>query len=123
MNTIGERIRYARKSKKLTIPNLKDLTGISTGNLSDLENNKVSPSANALIKLKEVLNISIDWILIGEDTACNTNKNESINLMQLSDLNEKDTEMIKLYCLLEENQKRDIEGYIKVVTQKFNLHK
>lgn len=45
---------------------MSKLTGLSVGNLSDLENNKSMPSSNALIKLKNALNVSIDWLLTGQ---------------------------------------------------------
>ncbi|MDU5722361.1 MAG: helix-turn-helix transcriptional regulator [Clostridium butyricum] len=66
MESIGERIRNVRKKKNLTITQLKEITGLSAGNLSDIENSKISPSSNALIKLKNALGVSIDWILTGK---------------------------------------------------------
>lgn len=114
MNTIGERIRYARKNKNLTLTELKEKTGLSTGNLSDLENNKSMPSANALIQLKKVLNISIDWILTGEEISLKTNVDtQSINNMNFI-LSEKGENLLSSYLSLSENRKKDIEGYIKV---------
>ena len=66
MDTIGKRIRYARKIRNLSLTEVKEKTGISTGNLSELENDKFAPSANSLIAFKQLLNVSIDWILTGE---------------------------------------------------------
>jgi transcriptional regulator with XRE-family HTH domain len=109
MKTIGERIKYARKKKNLTITQLKDLTGLSTGNLSDLENNKTFPSCNALIQFKKSLDVSIDWILLGEEG----NLEESNNNIQQC-FNEKDLELIENYNLLSQDRKRDIDGFIRV---------
>lgn len=67
METIGDRIKYARKKKGLTQTDIKEKTGISSGNLSDIENNKSFPSAQALISLKRELGVTIDWILTGEE--------------------------------------------------------
>jgi transcriptional regulator with XRE-family HTH domain len=107
--TIGERIRYARKLKNLTISEMKNLTSISTGNLSELENDVTKPSSNALIQFKKVLGVSIDWILLGEEG----NLDESSNKIQPY-FSEKDLELIKNYNLLSEDRKRDIEGFINV---------
>lgn len=107
MNSIGERIRYARKMRNLTITELKKITALSTGNLSEIENCKILPSSNALIKLSEALGVSIDWILTGKDF---DNSNDSIKEI----LSDKDLELLKNYNLLSKDKQRDIQGFINV---------
>lgn len=107
MESIGERIRYARKRKNLTISQVKEVTALSVGNLSDIENSKILPSSNALIKLKDALGVSIDWILTGKDF---DNSNDSIKEI----LSDKDLELLKNYNLLPKDKQRDIEGFINV---------
>lgn len=63
---IGQRIKQRRKELKLTQIQMRELTGISNGNLSELENGNKLPSANALIALSKALRVSVDWILKGE---------------------------------------------------------
>ena len=65
-NVIGRRIKERRKELKLTQVQIKEICGISNGNLSDFENGNKTPSANALIALSKALHVSIDWILTGE---------------------------------------------------------
>lgn len=65
MCSIGERIKSKRKELGLTQPQIKELTGISSGTMSDIENGKALPAAPSLIKLSQVLNCTIDWILTG----------------------------------------------------------
>lgn len=64
--TIGERLKSKRKENGLTLTDVKDKTGISTGNLSDIERGKYLPSATMLISLSELYNCSTDWILTGK---------------------------------------------------------
>lgn len=64
--TIGERLKSKRKENGLTLTDVKDKTGISTGNLSDIERGKYLPSATMLIALSELYNCSTDWILTGK---------------------------------------------------------
>lgn len=64
--SIGTRIKQRRNSLGLKQLQIKEATGISSGNLSDIENGKKLPSTPALISLSEVLDCSIDWILKGE---------------------------------------------------------
>ncbi|EGD51952.1 helix-turn-helix domain protein [Thermoanaerobacter ethanolicus JW 200] len=115
MDTIGERIKYARKKNNLTITALSKLTGLSVGNLSDLENNKSMPSSNALIKLKNALNVSIDWLLTGQQIEYVKEEEEKyLSREEFESISEKDKIIFKAFETLPEERKRDIEGYIKV---------
>ncbi|ABY92259.1 Helix-turn-helix domain-containing protein [Thermoanaerobacter thermohydrosulfuricus] len=115
MDTVGERIKYARKKNNLTITALSKLTGLSVGNLSDLENNKSMPSSNALIKLKNALNVSIDWLLTGQQIEYVKEEEEKyLSREEFESISEKDKIIFKAFETLPEERKRDIEGYIKV---------
>lgn len=63
--SIGDRIKQRRKELCLTQTQIHEKTGISSGNMSDIENGNKLPSALALISLSKVLNCSVDWILKG----------------------------------------------------------
>lgn len=65
-NSIGERIASRRKELGITGRQIKEISGISTGNLSGIEKGSSLPSATALIELSKILDCSIDWILTGE---------------------------------------------------------
>lgn len=66
MKEIGERIKSQRKKLGLTGTNIKELTSISTGTLSDIEQGNSLPTTKSLMKLSKALNCSADWILFGE---------------------------------------------------------
>jgi len=63
--SIGKRIKNRRKELNITQIQIRDATGISSGNMSGIESGKSLPSASALIELSKILNRSIDWILTG----------------------------------------------------------
>lgn len=67
MNTIGSRVKAARKRLGLTQTDIQNSAGISSGNLSEIENNKCMPSSLALISLSRELEVSIDWLLTGSE--------------------------------------------------------
>ena len=80
MTNLANRLKNARISKGLTILEVSNKTGISTGNLSELENGKHDPSAKALVLLSELYEVSVDWILKGEhvrleNTSCDQKSN------------------------------------------------
>lgn len=67
MDNIGTRVRSARQERGLTMKQLHDVSGLSTGNISDIENGKNSPSVASLVALSRALERSLDWILTGEE--------------------------------------------------------
>ncbi len=69
MTTIGSRVRAARKELGLTMKALHDKTGLSTGNISDIENDKNTPSASSRSALSRALDCSVEWLLSGEEAA------------------------------------------------------
>lgn len=115
LDTIGKRIRYARKINKLSLTDVKNMTGLSTGNLSELENDKFAPSSNALIALRQLFDVSIDWILTGEPPMALTKK-ENFNESSELYLSEEEKELIMSYRKLDKEKRRDIQGFIHVVT-------
>lgn len=64
--SIGTRIKQRRNDLGLTQAQIKQETGISTGNMSEIENGIKLPSTPALISLSNILDCSIDWILKGK---------------------------------------------------------
>ena len=62
--TVGEKIQFYRKSKNLRI---RHITSTSHGYLSQIENNKVSPSVNTILKIAKDMQIPAYWLLLGVD--------------------------------------------------------
>lgn len=77
METIGQRLKKVRTAMNLTTTDIKNKTGISTGNYSEWERDIKIPNGKGLISLKEVLKVSIDWILTGEELEYNETLTES----------------------------------------------
>lgn len=116
LKTVGERIRYARKLKGLTQTDIYKLTGISSGNLSDIENNKSLPSSAALISLKRELGVSIDWILTGDTTPLSCEKHRLVgNVGKLSFL---ESDMILKYRKLDINDRKEVRTIIDMKFEK-----
>lgn len=56
---IGHQIRSLRNRRGLTLQDLADLTGLSKPNLSQIENNLVTPPIATLLKIATALGVSI----------------------------------------------------------------
>jgi transcriptional regulator with XRE-family HTH domain len=68
MDGVKKRIKQLRKEKGLTGTALAELIGVSQGNISDWENEKrtSTPTTKALIAMAKELNVSLNWLLLGE---------------------------------------------------------
>lgn len=64
---IGSTIRAIRKRKKMTIPQLAEGTGLSKGFLSNVENNKTSPSIETLNSIAKFLKVPLTYLLLEKD--------------------------------------------------------
>ncbi len=77
---LGEKIKYYRKKKDLTIKELSELTNLSIGFISNLERDLNSPSVSNLQQICEVLGINLMEILKStedkEYIVCKDSRNE-----------------------------------------------
>lgn len=102
MQTIGERIRYKRMTHKMSMQVLADALGKSKGNISDYEKGKYEPSAQTVIALSRIFNVSADWILTGKEFF--NHSDSSSSLLTLSDT---ETDLISMFRLLDERDQED----------------
>ncbi len=58
--TLGERIRSIRKEHKLSILDLKNVSGLSKSTISEIENDKSNPTTETLSKIAAALGVNID---------------------------------------------------------------
>jgi len=65
---IGKKIRDLRFRRGLTVQQLAELSALSKGFISQVENERTSPSLATLKDLARALNTSVAW-LVGEDDA------------------------------------------------------
>lgn len=61
---VGARIRRRRQDRGLTLSTLGSATGLNVGYLSQLENDKASPSLETLASLSDALEVPIAWFLL-----------------------------------------------------------
>jgi len=56
---IGNQIRKLRNTREMTLQDLADLSGLSKPNLSQIENNLVTPPIATLLKISSALGVPI----------------------------------------------------------------
>ena len=107
MQSIGSRIKNRRKTLQFTQTDIEKSTGISSGNLSGIENGKYLPSAIALLELSKILNCSVDWILTGHWSS-----ESNISLIT------EELELLNNFRKLPTDEKEELMGLLKL-----KLHK
>ena len=91
---IGDRIRKYRELSRMTQEQLSESCSLSTGYIGHLERGTRSPSLETLVKISQILRVSLDDLVFGK-TEINNNM---IKILALT-LEEKDPEKVKV-CLL-----------------------
>ena len=68
MSSLGEKVRAERKRQKISLQVLAEKVDVSASFLSQLENNKNSPSLTTLKKIADCLDVTVSYLLEeGED--------------------------------------------------------
>lgn len=61
---VGRQVRRWRGERRLTLAQVAEASGLNTGYLSQIENDKASPSLDALAALADALEVPIAWFLL-----------------------------------------------------------
>ena len=109
---IGQQIKNRRKELHITQAQIKEATGISTGNLSEIENGHILPSSSALINLSNILECSVDYLLFGESHFSENS--------QISKIEDKDMDMLVSFHNLSEEDQEEIKLLIEIKSQPKN---
>ncbi|CAH1190376.1 HTH-type transcriptional regulator ImmR [Paenibacillus plantiphilus] len=80
----GERLKQARKNKRLTQLEVARIIGIDDTTISKYENNKSEPDNETLNKLVDLYNIKVDW-LHGRENASTVDSKILAGFKKLSD--------------------------------------
>lgn len=59
----GERLRISREAKGFTQDDLADRASLGQSQLNRYENGKSEPTLDVVIRLAEVLDVSVEWLL------------------------------------------------------------
>jgi transcriptional regulator with XRE-family HTH domain len=66
---VGGTIRSRRRDRNLTLSAVAELTGLNVGYLSQIENDKASPSLETLAALADAMDVPIAWFLLEQSVA------------------------------------------------------
>ena len=66
---VGSQVRRRRRDRGLTLTQVSESTGLNVGYLSQVENDKASPSLETLAALADALDVPIAWFLLDQSVA------------------------------------------------------
>lgn len=116
MDTVGKRLRAARVKCGFTMLQLHDMTGLSTGNISDIEHDRNMPSVSSLIPLSKALDLSIDWILTGEESEARISEpsfsTEDNVALQI------EHDLISMFRILNEHDQDNVFDFVTMLYEK-----
>ncbi|NIK77601.1 transcriptional regulator with XRE-family HTH domain [Paenibacillus castaneae] len=79
---IGSTIRTIRKRKNITITQICEETGLSQGFMSQVENNKTSPSISTLESIANALKVPLAYLLLRQEERMNIVRKEERQITQ-----------------------------------------
>lgn len=89
---LGSRIRSARKESHMTQEQLAEACALSDAHIGHIERGTRIPSLETLVRLSEVLCVSLDWLLLDSHSSL-----DGALLSISSALREKDSEKVRRF--------------------------
>ncbi len=110
---IGKRLKLKRLEKGFNLVKLSELTNIPNGTLSKYENNINNPSLENLYYLSKILEVSINWLITGQDDFINLSDEDKMLLDKynlLTELNKGKTQQFIDERLKEQEQQGKVNS-------------
>lgn len=106
---VGQRIKKRRLELEMTQNEVKNKADIASS-ISEMENGISLPSAESLLKLAKLFQVSVDWILTGSDKAFLDDEKEIL-------IGEKEMQHIRLYRGLNKAEKEFLDKIMELLYQ------
>jgi transcriptional regulator with XRE-family HTH domain len=122
---LAQRLRQARKSKKLTQEELANRVSTTKGTISNYENGHSSPPNEMLVLLAETLDTTTDYLLgRTEDPSPRDDKNQNPKKPSFDDLDLKETENLFFFNRdgMSDEDIEKVKEYIELLRLKAKQH-
>lgn len=122
VNMFGERLRMLRTEKGLTMQQMAEMLGITTGAWAKYERNEAEPTFDKLVKIADFFNVSTDFLLgrtnVRSDNAVNTEKGDKNSILGIENIMIGNLSAIYSFQV---NWETVLENYIKEVISEKQL--
>ncbi len=93
------RIQYLMEQNNITPSKLCSDLGLAKSSITDWKKGKAKPSVEALVKISEYFNVSLDWLITGKEYK--------------KEITEDEEEILKMYSQLDFEKKAEVRGFLK----------
>lgn len=115
---MGNRIKELRKKSKLSQAQLAKKMNTTQANISSWEKNKWQPDNDALIKLSNIFECSIDYLLCKSNNLIDTYKAQPAPVEEKEELTDKQKELLSLIKNMDNDDINKIIGYAFSLSEK-----
>lgn len=122
---ISERLREIRKEHKLTQQNIADVLGVDRTTYTVYELGTTTPSPATLVKLSQIYNVTVGYLIGVEENRPELRKNSenilsaaSLNSDPISLLKKDEKELLLYFRVLAPEEKKKVTKELKELAQK-----
>ena len=108
-----KKLKELRQKNNMSQQQLADIIGVSQQSINKYENHSVEPDINTLIRIAELFNTSVDYLVGNSDIA------RKIETVSPFDLNEEEAVLIESYRLLTPKEKTSVQ----LIIENYNIKK
>lgn len=112
--TLGNRIKYVRKTNKLNQVEFAKIIGVSQGTLSEIEKGKYNPSLEIIISIHKNFKVNLEWLLV------NSNEVNGIKNTYISVVEDKEIELYTLFRNLSKDDQDEILAIMDLKIKRYN---
>ena len=114
MLTLGDRIKYIRKTNRLNQVEFAKIIGVSQGTLSELEKDKNNPSIETLISIHKNFKVDLEWLLVSSNEVNNNSKTSFKSKLEGNEI-----EMLTLIRMLSIEDQEEVIGIIELKLKRY----
>ena len=115
---MSNKLKELRKNSALTQQDIAEVIGVDRSSYSYYENGKASPSFQVLIKIAKVFNVTLDYIVFGDDSktvqptaALSDNYSSYSKVDSFVNLSDSEKNLIMYSRLLDADSQADLAEY------------
>ncbi|RII34341.1 XRE family transcriptional regulator [Clostridium chromiireducens] len=112
IDTLGKRIKMLRENLGITKAQL--MKELNINNLGRFEADERTPGIDIIIALSKYFNVSIDFLVVGEEAKQEFSNEDSKVKHILGDLSDEEIHFIDLLRQVDEKEKNKIEGMLEL---------
>ena len=126
MNELNQRLSQTRRARKLRQHQVAEHLDVSLGAVSQWEQGKTKPNMRNLVLLAKLLNVSLDWLLSGVETASElktadyqaSHSNDSLSAISVEGLDSQQKQLIAAYSKLPNDWQSKVLQTLQILAER-----